>query len=477
MLWSELSQQAQYSASLREFEETKFDAILPDLYYGDGYEGNTTQKREESFAEIEQKAEEIILPQRGNNNDDGVGGGYMDKDNAAKSSKPHFVFHIGIPKSGTTSIQCSLTELTGELEFRDSYHYIGKACPNAGFRLSNGNEAIKGHFWYPELNKGEIGMVGRSLNDRLAQYLHRQDGRNTTGVLFSVEVFSQSRKFKGKQQGFDVMKSILNGYSVRIVVAYRRYFEWMPSLFQQENYRKPLKRSMLKYIRDRLNNRTVHPTTEAKLRWSAHFDDVYVFNMHQKGDLVTNFICQSLPGEPTNLCRKRKASELMAANATASHNDTFELARTRKPETKVFNSFRDMDFLRLKAAMQELGWGPRSGSHENKIKRKFQRFQIDRPGLFRSMLSCLTVEEEEKFLNLSLALEEQFVATASTGINNNNDEWFQELLLPSNLEDHRKKFHEYARKGKYCEFEAVRALSNKNSSFVRYLFPEFATKP
>ena len=194
-----------------------------------------------------------------------------------------------------------------------------------------------------------------------------------------------------------------------------------------------------------------HMALRATKIWSAQFDDVYVFNMHQEGELTTNFVCQVLPGPPTNVCRKE---------STALSNTTIE-AR------KALN----MDFIRLVAAARELGWNMSKENWKN-TKPLYETFQTTHPVEYQSLLSCLTEDEQEKLLNLSLAYEKELVATATA---NGNNKHLEELLLPSKLEEHREKFYKHVRKGKFCEFEAVRALSNTSSLFVRYVFPNFAT--
>ena len=387
--------------------------------------------------------------------------------------KPHFVLHIGIPKSGTTTIQCNLIKLSKELALQDSYYYIGKPCDGISSNLNNGEKILKAH--WSDLGKKWLDTTGKELNETLSKHLHRtrQDGVNSTsGIILSSEVLG-SKKFSATQKSFNRLKSLLGGYSVRIVVGYRRYFEWLPSFFFQQNFLEPLEVSYIDFLRQQVHaTNDTHLTNRAIKIWSAQFDDLYVLNMHQEGDLTTNFVCEALPGPPTNLCR-----ELRSTESQGSHNHT----TTKKKATSKQRVGRDMNWLRLVAAVRQRGW--KFGKEEKKpwkiAKEQYRNFPKTYPTEYQSLVSCLTEEEEEKLLDLSLTYEKEVVATATASghnnNNNNNNQHLEDLLLPFKLEDHRKTFYEYARKGKYCEFDAVRALSNTSSLFVRSVFPKFAT--
>ena len=382
------------------------------------------------------------------------------------TTKPYFVFHIGIPKSGTTTIQCGLTKLSGELASQDSYYYIGKQCAWQGVKhgLKNGETPFDAHTLAARLSQGKMEGILKTLNATLNRHLHRQVGGSTAGIVLSSENMVTYR-FQTRQSTFDFLKGLLEGYSVRIVIGYRRYFEWMPSLFYQYNLQEPLAQSYVEYIRRKLNTTTSHMTTDATRKWNAQFEDVYVFNMHQDGDLVTNFVCQALPGPPTHVCRTLlvDTSTNKATNATASYNDT-------SPNNKNRNVAKDINWLRLVAVARESGWKNTTEEEWERSQSRFEVFQTNHPEEYQSFLSCLTKEEQEQLLNLSLAYEKELVATATATVDKKNKH-LGKLLSPSNVEDHRQNFYEHVRKRKYCEMDVYRALSNTNSSFFRFVLP------
>ena len=136
------------------------------------------------------------------------------------SSKPYFVFHVGPPKTATTTIQCGLSDVSGLLASKDSYYYLGKPCGAASLR--NNETALRGHYLQYELDAGRLGYVGTRLEFRLKWHLSR--GNN---IVFSVETFGLKTN-----QGWDALLSLLKDWNVRIVVAYRRYYEWIPRSVQ-----------------------------------------------------------------------------------------------------------------------------------------------------------------------------------------------------------------------------------------------------
>ena len=66
-------------------------------------------------------------------------------------SKPLFLFHVGIPKSGTTTLQCGLVDLAKQLAVKSKLFYLGKPCEpgQAGvdrLHRQNNETAIQGHY-------------------------------------------------------------------------------------------------------------------------------------------------------------------------------------------------------------------------------------------------------------------------------------------------------------------------------------------
>lgn len=102
-----------------------------------------------------------------------------------------------------------------------------------------------------------------------------------------------------------------------IVVVYRRYFEWLLSMYNRSFRRKMIVRpkdggihvpSFPSYYRAKQNSdhrgryyqsvaerNQVHPAEYLRDVFSKHFDDVLILNMYQKGSFFTNFFEAVMP--------------------------------------------------------------------------------------------------------------------------------------------------------------------------------------
>jgi len=228
--------------------------------------------------------------------------------------KPQFIIHVGPPKTGTTSIQCGLAHMSEVLATLDNYYYIGTQChkrdkehnieKKTGYKPLN---PIYDMFIHLEMAHPLPFSVQESLDH------HYRQNHN---IILSVEKFSAMRDTQGALENmrkvFDPEK-----WDVRIIIAYRRYFEWFPSQYNQEvlggrkrgedhipSFREyflkkhnhwetgaPIERELQfseKHIR-------FHPTISTLQTYASLFD-VEIFNYYMQGDLVTNFVCHAIPG-------------------------------------------------------------------------------------------------------------------------------------------------------------------------------------
>ena len=314
---------------------------------------------------------------------------------AEGNSNPRLVLHIGPPKTGTTSIQCGLIGLNQTLASLDNYYYIGKPCGGEG----NNNEMLKLHYVFYYLVEGkplpDIMMV--QLLDR-----HLKLGHN---VIMSSENWYE---LDDKNGGLEALLKILTlvGFDVTIVVAYRYYHEWLPSLYFQENYNPrffgkkknhPVTPTFEKYMdthssflsrvdnyqhHEIMNTTTPtgggggsgsgvlttmmeqvhhHPTVSSVLRYSKHFKNVVIFDMHDAGqnqnhsnghdvndnvavDLVTNFICRALPtAEKTCKLLQLRQEQQRPKNNTGNEMENagliMNLRSSTAMETNILSSF------------------------------------------------------------------------------------------------------------------------------------------
>jgi len=220
-------------------------------------------------------------------------------------TKPIMIIHIGPRKTGTSTIQESLFESKKRLK-KDNFIYIEKY--DVCFR-----DYFDGH-------KCDLEEV-RDFNYRLAR-LHS----SKKNVILSSDRLIRSIQTK---DDFDYLLRKLHGWDVRIVVAYRRYFDWLLSEYNQECHKgKGFYRfasSLAGYYQQLNRNELYKPLEPSVLDvWKQHFDDVYVFNMYSdnqvnnnsssKDDLFTRFICEAIP-EAEDLCHALTTESFLISNA------------------------------------------------------------------------------------------------------------------------------------------------------------------
>ena len=166
--------------------------------------------------------------------------------------KPYLIIHMGPDKTGTTTIQKYLNENQRQLLEVD----------NIDVRLSRGIEdddeasisskanrpsRLTSYFmkcWLPpkKVGRKKLGCSPNYWNDRLEQlkslaYNHTD---TPTNLLLSTEDFRWSTSLAlssdtSTTTSFGSFINSLNQYfQIRIVLVYRRYFEWLPSRYNQE---------------------------------------------------------------------------------------------------------------------------------------------------------------------------------------------------------------------------------------------------
>lgn len=236
--------------------------------------------------------------------------------------RPLFVLHIGPGKTGSSKLQAEL-EQYDELLKEDNYYYIGI------FPLPLLDDEKKGIFTTDKT----LQMFRCFQDDRLfcekntivQQFrnllvYHQSLGHN---IIYSFENWSALPTHELTEFKWAVLKEILSPFRVKVVVTYRRYHSWLPSLFNQyfkQTYvqidtgmhgeRWPDDGGLtiphfadcfdenMNAVEPHLAN-YFHPRQDPMLafeKWEEQFPGVSVLNLHDDGDLTKKFICQMLPG-------------------------------------------------------------------------------------------------------------------------------------------------------------------------------------
>ena len=130
-----------------------------------------------------------------------------DSDRQKTTEKPRFVWHVGPMKTGTTTIQGRLALLhsTGVLE-RDGWHFASQSGQFKGIKQDD----------FVARFKEEM--------DRL-----RMQGKNVVLSNENYSVFYRSEDYRR-------IKEVLgDDWDVSVVIGYRPYFEWIPSMWSQKH--------------------------------------------------------------------------------------------------------------------------------------------------------------------------------------------------------------------------------------------------
>lgn len=272
---------------------------------------------------------------------------------------------------------------------------------------------------------------------------HRARGHH---VIFSAENFHRGLL---SPAGWSILKTtLMQHWQVRVVVTYRRFYDWIPSLFYQHNRKKPLE-SLLTFLQERINNTTQHPVRATHDLYLQHFKDIYIFNLHQQGDAIANFICQVLP-TANNVCQQLTLQQQYRRNAT----DEQEM-RVRESHSfdahKLVSEAKVRGLVSKKAVMYN--------RMVNNLAARLGQFQESNFTDYAKYVTCLPPYWTQRLLNLSLVLEED-VASISNSV-----EW-----LVSNRQAQVDEFQTNVARRKYCEVNAERVLDSSDATFARTLF-------
>ena len=225
----------------------------------------------------------LSIGSKGNNNHqtefekDGAANGGNDNDNShdhfsrrrRRRRRPYLILHVGPPKTGTTTIQKGLAAAARMLAEKDNYYFIGQRGGRTedvtifddGKR--NDSSVVKmfpvKQFWpgtpaKPRFRNEIRRHLASNHNVIISseQYTSamRRDSKPELWTTLYEEIFLLPRKKNATETATatatgDVVAGIVDdehedetetpffGFNVKIVVAYRHFFEWAPSIYYQ----------------------------------------------------------------------------------------------------------------------------------------------------------------------------------------------------------------------------------------------------
>lgn len=247
-----------------------------------------------------------------------------------KGSKrgPRLFLHVGPGKMGTTTIQHGIDKDRTTKQFVDD-----NLCPfvdTASFLL-----------WTHDLNSVRFNITPELTERRNA---FGADLRKCAEEAFDVVLSSEFLGDVPRSLYEIALEPIFEQFELQVVVGYRRFYDWLPSLFFQiERARSkgwkswPDKGRKLDLLRFYKNERS---TTIDKLYTEAYIDNwvdivnttknITIYNLHGDKDLVKAFYCNTLHAR--SLCKKYSAEHpLSKANVGfATYFDSIAVAAYHK---------------------------------------------------------------------------------------------------------------------------------------------------
>ena len=368
------------------------------------------------------------------------------------SNKTHLVFHVGPPKTGTTTLQTELTNLEAALA-EDNYFYAG--------RYYHPYTSLDGSF---HLNRSESVLhdVARTmLKRRMCQKKPRtrclekfqqelNDNYRGRNVVLSDETWG-AQVWKTWEDYHTIQQVLGEEWQVTVVVGYRPFFQWIRSqMFQRYRMDRPIDwkddwpgQGFGESVR------TLFPDYHKYDKWyndGHRFTDLVVHNtkgrVHVRvmslvqgtDSLRTKFACQMLPDAHHACAESRRLDD------ERQEGDEIML-NTRE---KVSHVHYDM----LATQAVELGRVDPNRHSRVEVRKALHRFAETELGMspMELDLACPTQEELDELLDLSLALERECLGVA----------WARQTEA-----DTRKAFQEDVGKKVFCWVDANSTLSKE----------------
>ena len=410
-----------------------------------------------------------------NNSSIGIGNNKMLHKN--NNTKPYFILHIGPPKTATTFLQCNLQMLSKELATDDSYYYVGKNCPGSEFyklnsKIENNETGIPGHYLMMGLNDAKTQNRGyEKLKSRMDYHLSM--GNN---IIYSNEAFANH--LVDQDITWNCLQSMFTGWNVRVVIGYRHYFDWIRSFYYQNNKQNnkldkkwpnqnngKAHPSFLEFLEYHLQRNEAgdlsvdgghknnawghHLTLSAYKKFSSHFDDIQILNLHEdKEDVVTQFVCRMIPNAQKT-CN-------MLRTTTIDHNKKDEkLHNLSKRPSQSFDAHR------ITEAAFTLGYVTSSSPKDvivELVKKRIIESGIKNTAHSKFFV-CPSSSLQARFLNVSILYENDMLT-----INNPN----MSVKMYDNAKDeHISLYQKTDAERRFCEINAELVL--KDQGWIEFM--------
>uniref|UniRef100_A0A7S2K215 Sulfotransferase domain-containing protein n=1 Tax=Leptocylindrus danicus TaxID=163516 RepID=A0A7S2K215_9STRA len=391
-----------------------------------------------------------------------------------QQKRPRFILHPGPHKTGTTTIQCDLEDLMEDLVRYDSLVYSGKyQCQRRKAQL----QYAKNKFQFPYYMPGNMVCLrdtfvkecdnARPWNE-FTTALGAIHDKGNLNVLHSDEGLSRIDA-KGLRQ----LNRALNNHDswdVSVVIAYRWYFEWIASfyneIYEAAGHWPELKKwpgrhggvaipafgdfldivlrgdvSSLDSSREQFintvhivqgDNAFYHPSFVLREKFRRHFADVLIFDIHDfEGDLTANFLCRVL---------------------NVKHTCAAQITKSEMEQVKSRNLSVDLHYDILVVAAYEAGYLLNQNLKRMDVVAKAKDRQENLGFSAKDFpMKCLFPSQEEKLLKLSIKYERDIFP-----------ERFQNDHDAKKREDALKNgFAKSIAKNKFCSIDATKVLNDE----------------
>lgn len=371
-----------------------------------------------------------------------------------ESKELTFYLHAGPPKTGTTTLQCSLPLFSSQLK-QDGFVFIGKVtdCPNRGF---DRNFYVNPRSVANCINSYASDNCDLSCLLRIAdesgnkcQHLKRMKGlldqakEQNLSVIYSSEGMFDGFEFRPQFQ-----ELIGTNYHVKVVVVYRRYYQWMlsryNSLSKYQNGR-PGRSILNKWLDEggqtiaTLQQVLHHSYNETDRRidlkgdtwdfvdeYGQHYQDVIVHSMYAPKGLLHTFVCDFLEA--------KKTCKVVYTVESTVHNPAVPLYPDR-----------------LAVAAYERGLLKNKSLTRDDVRQKILRNE-NKFGFRKTMeypLTCISSEEMEQIWHTSVEKEKRMFPDMA------RPEWTE------HMNDMKTDFDKYVSKGSFCNVNVGQVLLSK----------------
>jgi hypothetical protein len=436
------------------------------------------------------------------------------RDDDDDDDRPIFTLHVGPPKTATTFLQCSLCAnhtFTDDMLSRDGIVYLG-TCPFHVCGLSKLPTHMISH------RHGSFFVAPKTWKSNpLGAHLHNNsvllpaaatkanddddddDDSSSLPELHPTFQDAIDRAYQKHQNALVIFEgahkysashiaalahhlTIQNDWTVHIVVAYRRLYEWLPSKYNsitkgatggdwpvketsrtsngsgsglsvkaavskfQNKEAKEVKtfhldgRGPFSDLVREIEETLQHPTETVKRNYARHFSNVSIIDLHNLnatgiGDrYLEHLVCRVLPSAG-NTCRAVRAGRIGDSARNPSVSFHYDMLAVTAHQTEIYKG--DSSRSHVASAIQQ--------RQENLLHLS----SVDYP------LQCFSNETVARLLNLSLKTEQNLFA----------DDW-----TAQQESEHRAGFAAAVQKRKYCSIDTSATLKDAGwQSFLREL--------